>query len=118
MAQNWTCTYPGCDLPHYVVVSWPETGTVDTPCLEHWAGLCISVALEMGYRPPPVEPPAISDREPEGISELEKTVPLPDPPDLGVTNVVRHAAQRKRSRAERGAMHSRLREADGGTDQG
>lgn len=116
MAQTWYCSM-GDGLPAVVVLSSLEdgeaTGQVSTPCAEHWAGLCIAVAVTMGYTAPeaPADTPTPEDPH-------EGTGPEPGPPDLQVAKVVRRSGGRRRSTAERGAMHAHLREAESGDQSG
>ena len=89
MPQNWHCNQGDDDLA-VVVVSWPETGTVDTPCLAHWVGLCCAVAAEVGWRPP------LDDGAEQAAAEPDDT----PPPTPGVKSRKRtpEPAQRARTR--------------------
>ena len=138
MAQTWWCEQ-GDGEPAVVVLSSLDdgqaNGQVSTPCLAHWVGLCAAVVEAAGASltwPEPdaglsvLDAPEAAEAQSPSNSAVaagvpgEMVAPLPESgsPDPMVTRVVKRGQTRPRSKAERGAMHAHLREAETGTESG
>lgn len=107
MARTVYCNKGGDQNEAVVLISYLDTGAVDSPCMEHFVGLACAIATEAGMTWPTPAPDPQPDDEATAEADVDAAAPAPAPPDLMVERVVRRGQTRKRTRPEQRAIHAK-----------